>query len=276
MPPARPPPPGNRLLAALPAREFKRLQPHLERVALEFKQILFEVDVPIQHVFFPEDAVISILGVMPDGSAVEVATAGREGMVGLPVFLGSTSAFAQAFAQVPGHAWRMSAGALREHSQRSGGALRALLERYTQALFTQVSQGSACNRLHSLEERCARWLLMTRDRVGADAFPLTQQFLSQMLGVRRAGVSEVASTLQDEGLIRYSRGTLRILDPKGLEASACECYGIIRREFDRLLDGGETRGPPSGMASRTSHAGRSTVGDGSPRPRRRLRRKARP
>jgi CRP-like cAMP-binding protein len=273
--PAAPNPPDNRLLAALPTREYKRLQPHLEHIALELRQLLFEVDVPIEHVYFPENIVVSILAVMPDGSAVEVATAGREGMVGLPVFLGSDRMTAQAFVQVPGHAWRMSAAALREHSRRSPG-LRALLERYTQALFTQVSQGSACNRLHPLEERCARWLLMTQDRVGSGEFPLTQQFLSQMLGVRRAGVSEAASTLQREGFIRYNRGRVVIEDRKGLEAAACECYGIIRAEFDRLLDGGKTRGPQAGMEARTSKAGRSTLGDGSPRPRRKPRRKARP
>jgi CRP-like cAMP-binding protein len=272
--PVAPTLPGNRLLAALPAGEYRRLRAHLERVELEFKHLLFEVDVPIEHVYFPETIVVSILAVMPDGSAVEVATAGREGMVGLPVFLGADRMAAQAFVQVPGHAWRMSAEALREHSQRLGG-LRALLERYTQALFTQVSQGSACNRLHSLEERCARWLLMTQDRVGTGEFPITQQFLSQMLGVRRASVSEVASTLQREGLIRYNRGRVAIVDREGLESSACECYGIIRREFDRLLEGREPRGPQSGLVSRTSEEGRSTVGDGSPRPRRRPRRKAR-
>ncbi|WNG34939.1 Crp/Fnr family transcriptional regulator [Archangium violaceum] len=267
--------PDNRLLAALPAGDYERLQPYLEWVALEFKQLLFEVDAPIEHVYFPENLVVSILAVMPDGSAVEVATAGREGMVGLPVFLGSESMSAQAFVQVPGHAWRMSAGALREHSQRSE-KLRAVLERYTQALFTQVSQGSACNRLHSIEERCARWLLMTQDRVGASKFPLTQQFLSQMLGVRRAGVSEVASTLQSEGLIRYSRGHVTIVDRERLEAAACECYGIIRREFDRLLDGGQSRGVAPVKVSQTSEEGRSTLGDGSPRPRRKSpRRKAR-
>ena len=264
--PASHPRPNNRLLAALPPSEYKRLQPHLEWMALEFKQVLFEVDVPIAHVYFPEDAVVSILAVMPDGTAVEVATTGREGMVGLPVFLGSGSMSAQAFVQVPGHGWRMSAEALREHGRRTG-ALRGLLERYTQALFTQVSQGTACNRLHSLEERCARWLLMTQDRVGADTFALTQQFLSQMLGVRRAGVSEVASVLQGEGLIRYSRGRVSILDRQGLEDSACECYGIIRREFARLLEVWTTSLPKSKLAPRRSRNGRSTLRDGSPRPR---------
>jgi CRP-like cAMP-binding protein len=257
----------NRLLSALPAREYKRLQPHLKPVELEFKQVAFNANVPIEYVYFPENCVISVLGLMPDGSAIEVATVGREGMTGLPVFLGAGQMPAQAFTQVPGRALRMSAAVLREQSQRLEG-LHRLLEHYTQALFTQISQGAACNRLHALEERCARWLLMTHDRVGSDSFPLTQQFLSQMLGVRRAGVSEAASVLQREGLLRYNRGQLTVLDRPGLEAATCECYGIIRSEFDRLLEGKKTRSPLSGVASRLVNGGQSVLKDGAPKPRR--------
>jgi CRP-like cAMP-binding protein len=242
----------------------------MEWVNLELKEVLFNVDVPIAHVYFPENTVVSVLGVMTDGSAVEVATVGREGMTGLPVFLGAQKTMAHALVQVPGQALRIEAGAFREQVQRLSG-LRDVLNRYTQALFTLLSQGAACNRLHSIEERCARWLLQTRDRVGANEFPLTQQFLSQMLGVRRAGVSEVAAVLQDEGLIRYARGVITITHPAGLEAASCECYAIIKAEFDRLVEGRESPNPMTGVAPRLTEEGRSAVKDGTPRPRRKRR-----
>lgn len=265
---------ANRLLGSLPEPALRALRPHLRRVELPLKDVLFNVDVPIEYVYFPEDTVVSILSVMPDGSAVEVATVGREGMVGLPAVLGVEKGQALAFVQVPGHGLRVEAQAFREHVQRSG-ATRNVLDRYTQALFTQVSQGAACNRLHSIDERCARWLLMTHDRVGADRFPLTQQFLAQMLGVRRAGVSEVASQLQREGLLTYQRGVIRIVDRAGLEAAACECYRIIRSEFDRLVEGRESPNPLSGVSPRIDEGPRprQKAGDG-PRPRRKRRSRA--
>lgn len=262
--------PANRLLAGLPAEALKALRPHLEPVALSLREVLFNVDVPIEHVYFPEDAVVSILGVMPDGTAVEVATVGREGMVGLPVFLGAERTPAHALVQVPGRGHRVEARAFREHVQRSQDT-RNVLDRYTQAMFTLVAQGAACNRLHSIEERCARWLLMTQDRVGADGFPLTQQFLSQMLGVRRAGVSEVASELQREGLLKYQRGYVSIQDRAGLEAASCECYAVIRSEFSRLLEGRDSPNPLSGVSPRLEEKGQSKVKDGTPRPRRKPR-----
>jgi CRP-like cAMP-binding protein len=257
--------PANRLLSSLPGPAFRALRPHLERVALETKQVLFNVDVPIEHVYFPEDIVVSVLSVMQDGSAVEVATVGREGMVGLPVVLGAEKAQALAFVQVPGHGMRVEARFFREHVQRSG-AMRNVLDRYTQALFTQLSQNSACNRLHSIEERCARWLLMTHDRVGADSFPLTQQFLAQMLGVRRAGVSEVASQLQREGLMTYQRGHITLKDRAGLEAASCECYRIIQSEFDRLVEGRQTPNPLRGITPNldTEPRPRQKEGNGAP------------
>ncbi|MFP2909685.1 Crp/Fnr family transcriptional regulator [Pyxidicoccus sp. 3LFB2] len=259
--------PTNRLLASLPPEALKALRPHLEPVELPLREVLFNVDVPIEHVYFPEDAVVSILGVMPDGTAIEVATVGREGMVGLPVFLGVQRTPAHALVQVPGRGLRVRAQAFREHVQRTPGTRNAL-DRYTQAMFTLVAQGAACNRLHSIEERCARWLLMTQDRVGADGFPLTQQFLSQMLGVRRAGVSEVASELQREGLLKYQRGYVSIQDRAGLEAASCECYGVIRSEFSRLLEGQESPSPLTGVSPRFEEKGQSTAKDGTPRPRR--------
>lgn len=257
----------SRILAALPDEEFQRLEPELEPVSLDFKDVLYDNDVPIEHVCFPEAGVVSILGVMADGTAVEVATIGNEGLVGLPTFLGAEKTVGQAFVQVPGAGFRMAAAAFRRAS--SGGALHDVLQRYTQALFTQLAQNSACNRAHSIEERCARWLLMTHDRVGAARFPLTQEFLSQMLGVRRASVSAVASTLQSEGLIDYTRGVITVADRAGLEGAACECYAIIRREFDRLLGAaGASRFPSAReLLGTTSKDGKTTLGDGSPRPR---------
>ncbi|MFP2932816.1 Crp/Fnr family transcriptional regulator [Pyxidicoccus sp. 3LG] len=262
--------PANRLLSSLPAKALEGLRPLLEPVELPTREVLFNVDVPISHVYFPEDGVVSILGVMPDGAAIEVATVGREGMVGLPVVLGAERMSAHAMVQVPGRALRVESRAFRQHVQRSEG-VRDVLDRYTQALFTLLAQGAACNRLHSIEERCARWLLMTQDRVGADSFPLTQQFLSQMLGVRRAGVSEVASELQREGLLTYHRGHVTIQDRPGLEAAACECYGVIRSEFSRLLENREAPSPLRGVSPRLEAGGQSKVKDGTPRPRRRPR-----
>lgn len=173
---------------------------------------------------------------MQNGEAVEVATVGNEGMVGLPVFLEAATIPGKAFAQIPGEAWRMSADTFKEQVS-PGTPLHELLQRYTQALFNLISQSTACNRLHTVEERACRWLLMTHDRVGSDSFPLTQEFLAQMLGVRRPTVSTVASILQRAGFISYSRGKITILDREGLESASCECYEIIRAEFERLVGG---------------------------------------
>ena len=258
--------PRNRLLATLPPADYTALAPRLEPVMLEFKQILFDVDQPIDHVYFPEAAVVSVLSVMADGTAVETATVGHEGFVGLPVFLGTDRASAQAFSQVPGPALRMHADAFREAAARSAALTRAL-HRYAQALFTLVAQSSACNRLHTMPERLARWLLHTHDRVGGDEFPLTHQFLSQMLGVRRATVTEGMGMLAAHGTIMYEMGQVRVCDRAALEATACECYRIIAREFDRLLGGdGERARTPSPLDGlTTSEHGRSTIGDGAPR-----------
>jgi CRP-like cAMP-binding protein len=260
-------PPHNRILASLPAEEYAALAPRFERVEPKLKQLLFDVDQLIEHVYFPEALVVSVVGVMADGSAVETATVGREGMVGLPVFLGTDRTSAQAFAQIPGAALRMSAGEFREAVAGSAALTRAL-NHYTQALFTLVAQSSACNRLHTMRERCARWLLHTHDRVGRDEFPLTHQFLSQMLGERRATVTEAMGALQAAGAITYEMGQVRVRDRAELDALACECYAVIVREFDRLLEGAEARSlrVPSPLAGvTTSEGGRSAVGDGTPR-----------
>ena len=225
---------GNRLLDLLPAADRRRLLEHMELVELDLRQRVYEPGKPIEHVYFPLTTVISMLAVMDDGQAVEVATMGNEGMAGLPVFLGASTSPDLAFAQVPGRALRMPAGEFRELAN-GAGTVQALLQRYTQAFFVQLAQGAACNRLHSMDERLARWLLMTHDRVGQDQFPLTQEFMAQMLAVRRATVTEAAGRLQQAGLITYSRGIITILDRPGLEAASCECYRIISDEHAGLL-----------------------------------------
>lgn len=226
----------NRLLAALPKEEYERLVANMEGVSLKLKQSVYEPNELIEYVYFVKNGVVSLLTVMEDGREVEVATVGNEGMVGLPVFLGSDKIPGKAFSQVPGDALRMKADVFKD-KVTPGSPLHDLLQRYTQALFNLIAQGSACNSLHSVEERMCRWLLMTQDRVGQDEFPLTQEFLSKMLSVRRPTVSMTASILQKAGLICYSRGKITILDREGLEASSCECYGIITAEFDRLVGG---------------------------------------
>jgi CRP-like cAMP-binding protein len=227
-------PTGNRLLAALPREDYERLLPDLEPVTFGIKEVVYEPNGPILYVYFPISGVFSMVTMMADGAAVENATVGNEGMVGLPVFLGAETMPSRAFSQVPGQAVRLEAEVFREAVRRSSPFQRVLL-RYTQALLNLIAQTAACNRLHSIEERCSRWLLMTHDRVGGDQFLLTQEFLGQMLGVRRQSVNAVAGILQKAALIRYRRGQITILDRQGLEAGACECYGIIRKEFDRLL-----------------------------------------
>jgi len=255
----------------LPAEAYAELSPSLTPEQLQLKQVLFDVDRPIEHVYFPESAVVSILSVMADGSAIETATVGHEGMVGLPVFLGTDQMSAQAFCQIPGLALRVESDTFRRAFEASR-ALTHVLQRYTQALFGFVAQNSACNRLHSMPQRCARWLLHTHDRVGAesgrDEFTLTHQFLSQMLGVRRATVTEGMRVLHGIGAVTYARGRVIVRDRAALEGAACECYAVIVREFDRLLNGAAGRtmlNPLDGVT--TSSNGRSTLGDGALRER---------
>ncbi|MGH9182537.1 MAG: Crp/Fnr family transcriptional regulator [Acidimicrobiales bacterium] len=227
---------GNRLLDTLPEPDFDRLKPLVTEEWGEIKQVLLEPGARIQTVHFPASAVVSVLTGMDDGSGVEIATIGSEGMVGSPLFLGSAFMPRREWAQVqvPGGILTMDASAFGEEAGREG-PFRDIVQRYVQALFSQVSQQVACNGLHSVEERCSRWLLLTHDRVGSDEFPLTQEFLSQMLGVRRASVTVAAGALQRAGFIRYRRGQIALVDREGLEGSSCECYQVIRDEFDRLL-----------------------------------------
>ena len=224
----------NRLLAALPAEERARLLARLEPVYPRMKEIIYDANQPIEHVLFPNSGVFSVLTIMPDGAAIEVATVGNEGMIGLPVFLGAGSAPQRVFSQIPGESLRMAAEVFKTEIAR-GGMLQSVLQHYTQALLNQLAQSAACNRLHSVEQRCARWLLTMHDRVDPDDFPITQEFLAQLLGVRRATITELAGRLQQAGLIRYRRGHVMIAGRPGLEAIACECYRITRAELDRLL-----------------------------------------
>ena len=227
-------PTNNRLLAALPARERRVFVDLLEPISYTIKQSLYKSDELIPYIYFPLGGVFSIVSDAGHGGTIEIATVGKEGFVGVPVLLGVDRTPGDAFCQIPGDALRLRAGRFREELDRRP-ALRGILLRYTQSFINQISQNAACNRLHSIEERCARWLLMTHDRVGVDQYLLTQEFLAQMLGVRRAGVSVVATRFQKEGFIRYGRGLLTIVNRRGLENAACACYEIMRREFRRPL-----------------------------------------
>lgn len=224
----------NRLLAGLPRKDRERLIAKMERVSLAFGQVLAEPHEPAPYVYFPLSGVVSLITFMIDGLGTEVGIVGDEGMAGISVFLGSGREVGKVFCQVPGEALRMEAKALRKET-REGSPLNELLLRYTQALLILVSQSTACNRLHTTEERLSRWLLMTHDRAKADQFAITQEFMADMLGVRRPTVSLVASMLQKAGLIRYSRGKLTVVNRAGLEAASCECYARVKEEYQRLL-----------------------------------------
>jgi CRP-like cAMP-binding protein len=224
----------NRLLAHLKPEDMQRLAPDLERVKLAYKQSLYRAHEPIELVYFIETGVASLVNTMANGAASEVGTIGNEGMVGLPVLLGDSEAPTSVYMQVPGAGLRMRASSFRralEHSE----ALRAVLLRYAHVLFNQVAQSAACAHFHALEQRCCRWLLMTHDRMASDEFLLTHEFLAMMLGVRRAGVTQAAGTLQRAGLIQYRHGRIAILDREALEQRSCECYAVTKEEFDRLL-----------------------------------------
>lgn len=227
-------PVSNKLLAAIPREEYDRLLPHLELVSLPVKQVLHEANEPIKYAYFLLSGAVSILSLMDDGEAIEAATVGNEGMIGVPLLLGTRQIPTQVLAQIPGDALRMKADVfIREVYW--GCPLHTLLLRYTQTLMNQFAQTAACNRLHSVEERCCRWLLLTHDRMESDEFLLTHEFLSIMLGVRRASVSVVAAILQQAGFIRYRRGKITILNREGLESASCECYQALKQESDRLL-----------------------------------------
>ena len=225
---------GNALLDRLPDDIRGRLLKRMQRIRVGPKGTLYEPHGRIDYAYFPLDCVISAVTVMQDGRAIEVATIGKEGAVGLPTFLGADSSPHRVFAQIAGETLRIDAKALKEETERDK-SLRELLARYTVAFLAQVSQSVACNGLHPIEKRCCRWLLLTHDRVGTDELPLTHEFLAIMLGVRRASVGEVLQSLEKRKLIRNSRGSITILDRKRLEAKSCECYSNVNEEYRRQL-----------------------------------------
>lgn len=227
-------PPANRLLAALPKREYQRLRPNLEQFPLVFREILYEPGDLIRNVYFPTGGVIALLAAGEDRATFEVGIVGREGMVGMPIFMGVTTSRDRAVVQAAGGAMRMKATVFRKECNKLR-SLPRLLQRYTYLRLTHIAQGAACNRFHPVHARVARWLLTTHDRIEADEFQLTQEFLSNLLGVRREGVNRAAGTLQQQHLISYNRGALTILNRAGLEAVACHCYGIIKEEYDSFL-----------------------------------------
>jgi CRP-like cAMP-binding protein len=224
---------ANYLLAALGSEERERLLRSAKAELFEAHQVLYAPGREITDVYFPVGGMISVVVKMTDAADVEVATIGNEGLIGIPVILGVTSTPMEALCQIPGRGLKIPAGVLREEIRRTA-SLNRLLLRYAEAVMVQVAQHAACNRSHSMEQRCARWLLMTHDRVEGDEFPLTQQFLAQMLGVRRATVTIIAGALQKAGLIDYSRGRIRIVNRRGLEGAACECYDVVRRVMKRV------------------------------------------
>jgi CRP-like cAMP-binding protein len=219
----------NRLLASLPRKSYRGLLPGLDAVTLDFGEVLYEPGARIRDVYFPGKSVVSLLTVVDGHSALEVGLVGREGMVGIPLALGIDISPVRALVQGAGDAMRMSAGSFRKALDASEPLQRDLL-RYTYGLMAQITQTAACNRFHVVEARLARWLLMTRDRVGSAQFRLTHEFLSHMLGVRRVGVTHAASALQRRRLIEYERGNIRIMDNAGLQAAACSCYRLVRQD----------------------------------------------
>jgi CRP-like cAMP-binding protein len=227
-------PEGNRLLGSLPIDAKQSLFPRLQPVVLAAGDVLYEPGDSVSAVYFPTIAVIAVMNVMEDGESVEVAIVGHEGMVGTELLWGRNSSLARVMALISGQAFKLTVEAFLEESSNSE-AFRLLLHASAQALMAQIFQSAGCNRLHSVEERCARWLLMMHDRAKSDEFLLTQEMLSQMLGVRRQSVGVVADSLQKAGLIRYSRGKIRVRSRKGLEGAACECYRRVKEDFDRRL-----------------------------------------
>jgi len=227
-------PRANRLLGLLLLRDYNRLRPHLHRIALQYRRSLFRAHKPIEFVYFIETGVGSLVNTMTNGQATEVGTIGNEGVVGLPLVFDDDRVPTSVYVQVPGAGVRMKAALFKKELARSA-SMQAVMLRYAHAFFNQVAQSAACNHFHSLEQRCCRWLLMTRDRMQSDEFLLTQEFLAMMLGVQRTGVTAAAGALQRAGLIRYKHGNVSIIDHRGLIRRSCECYGVSKKEFDRLL-----------------------------------------
>ena len=224
----------NQLLSALQSPEWARWQSQLEAVDLPLGKVLYESGMPQSHVYFPTTAIVSLLYVMEDGASAEIAVVGREGVVGVSLFMGGETTPSRAVVQSAGRGFRLRASAMKEEFNRAGPVMHLLL-RYTQALITQMAQTAVCNRHHSLDQQLCRWLLLSLDRLQGSELLMTQELIANMLGVRREGVTEAALKLQKAGLIRYARGHITALDRPGLEARSCECYAVVKREYDRLL-----------------------------------------
>jgi CRP-like cAMP-binding protein len=223
----------NSLLAALPASDHDRLLPHLELVPLPLGWAIHEAGVHPGHVYFPTTAIVSLLYVLENGSSAEIAVTGNDGLVGIALFMGGETMPSRAVVQSEGHGYRLKAARLKAEFKQ-GGHLQYLALRYTQALITQMAQTAVCNRHHSVEQQLCRWLLLSLDRLTTNELVMTQELIANMLGVRREGVNEAAGKLQEDGLIRYSRGRIAVLDRPRLERRVCECYGVVRREAERL------------------------------------------
>ena len=237
----------NHLLAALPAAEFERLAPHLERVPMLLGETLYEPGGQLSHVYFPTTAIISLLYVMESGVSAEIAGVGNEGVLGISLFMGGDTTPSSAVVQTGGLGYRLQARLLKEEFNRAG-LMQRLLLRYTQALVTQMFQTGACNRHHSIEQQLCRWLLLTLDRLPTNELIMTQELVASALGVRREGITEAAGNLQRAGVIRYRRGHISVLKRSGLEAGACECYSVVRKELDRLLSDVRYRQSPVAVA----------------------------
>src|SRR5215204_6712922 len=229
-----PAPLKNHLLAALPREEYERVLPHLGHVSLSLGEVLYESGARMDHVYFPTTAIVSLLYVMENGSSAEMGMAGNEGLVGVALFMGGSTMPNRAVVQSAGGAVRMRAQVLQDEFAL-GGTFQRLLLRYTQALLTQMSQTAVCNRLHEIEQQLCRWLLLSHDCLDTDELVMTQELIANMLGVRREGVTAAAGRLQEQGLISYVRGRIQILDRSGLETAVCECYKVVKDEYDRLL-----------------------------------------
>ena len=227
-------PDQNHLLAALPAEERARIVPHLEMVPMPLGHALSEPGMEMRHVYFPTTCIVSLLYVLEDGASAEIAVVGNEGIVGVSLFMGGETTTSRAVVQSAGHAYRLS-GRILKDTFLCAGPMQRLLLRYTQALLTQMAQTAVCNRHHSIDQQLCRWLLLSIDRLPSNELTMTQDLIANMLGVRREGVTEAAGRLQSAGLIRYSRGRITVLDRPGLERRVCECYQVVKREFDRLL-----------------------------------------
>jgi len=234
-------PRDNRLLAALPEADYEALKPFLERVPMPLGQSVYESGGAQGYVYFPVSCIVSLLYVLEDGDSAEIAVTGSEGLVGIALFMGGETTPSRAVVQSAGEGYRLKASLLKKEFER-GGALQHLLLRYTQALITQMTQTAVCNRHHAVDQQLCRWLLLSLDRLPSNQLVMTQELIANMLGVRREGVTEAAGKLQAEGLIEYSRGHITVLDRQHLEARVCECYAVVKREYDRLL-------PPLGALS---------------------------